>query len=201
MEGNPIVDVVFKEGWTIPDSPYIKKVKGEEIAHYFMFFSEEQGIGLDELLAHVQVIISANQEREKKHALLKETVEVLKKLFREKSYDTLLKLRFVFSEDDLIPSLSEMHEEPIQSIQPTEITATNVPINNEMTDEDVEMEEEEKRAENFRRLQEANKLNTKQRKVELPPKPVEAEPVVNLATDCVCGPDEACEKCIDSKGY
>lgn len=215
LESNAIVDAVFKEGWAIPDTPSIRKVKSDDTPNYYMFFSEEKHIGLDELLAHVQIIIGMNQEREKKHVLLKETVETLKKMFKEKSYETLLKLRFVFAEDDFMPSLSEMSEEPlIESTTdlllnnlPAEIPVEQVlPINTDgLTEEEMEILAEEKRAENFRLRQQNSKVVAKQRtptKVELPPKQKpEQQDVAVMDTGCECTEEEACPKCIDSKGY
>lgn len=76
-----------------------------------------------------------------------------------------------------------------------------------LTEEEMELIEEERRAEINRQIM-ANKKQTspvKQniKKVELPPKR-KVEMVTNdrnYDTDCECGPNDACEKCIDSKGY
>ena len=75
-----------------------------------------------------------------------------------------------------------------------------------LTEEEREMLEEEARAENFRRKREAEKLNGKVKpkmNVELPPRRKISEAIIanTLMPDCECGPDEACEKCIDSKGF
>ncbi len=214
LESNAIVDAVFKEGWTIPENSTIRKIKGDDTPNYYMFFSEEKTIGLDDLLNHVQLIIGLNQEREKKHTLLKDTVDILKKMFKEKSYETLLKLKFVFDEDDLIPPLSEMSEEQFveptveptvdSTTVPTELTDESItPINTEgLTEEELEILAEEKRAENFRKHKESTQITTKRHtptKVELPPKKVMA--IATTETGCDCSEDEACPKCIDSKGY
>lgn len=75
----------------------------------------------------------------------------------------------------------------------------------ELTDEERELLEEEARAERNRQLLSKQKkpkpVNNMASKVELPPKrKPELVPTTNLETDCDCGPDEACDKCIDSKG-
>ena len=67
LEGTPLVDAVFKEGWTVPEDPSVKKIKGNDELNYYMIFSETQGIGLDELLEYVAKTIKLNEEREKKH--------------------------------------------------------------------------------------------------------------------------------------
>ena len=57
LEGTPLVDVIFKEGWTVPEDAKIKIVKGNDEMNYYMLFSEITGIGLDELLIFVEKTI------------------------------------------------------------------------------------------------------------------------------------------------
>ena len=71
LEGTPLVDAVFKEGWTVPEDPTIKKLKGNEELNYFMIFSETIGVGLDELLDYVTKTIKINEEREKNQRVRK----------------------------------------------------------------------------------------------------------------------------------
>ena len=71
LEGTALVDVVFKEGWTVIDDPTIKKIKGDEGLNYYMIFSESPNVGIDELLNYVSRVIKLNFEREKKHELLR----------------------------------------------------------------------------------------------------------------------------------
>jgi len=76
-----------------------------------------------------------------------------------------------------------------------------------LTEEEMELIEEEKRAERNRQIM-ANKKQTSSvkpnpKKVELPPKR-KIEMAMNdrdYETDCDCGPNDACEKCIDKKDY
>jgi hypothetical protein len=74
----------------------------------------------------------------------------------------------------------------------------------ELTEDDMELLAEEARAEKNRQyLDSKNKKTTTKKianKVELPPKrkPV-LETTLDYGADCECGPDEACDKCIDSK--
>jgi hypothetical protein len=212
LEGTPIVDAVFKEGWTLPESTNIKKLKGNEEMNYHMLFSESPSIGLDELLEYVDKVIKANQEREKKHELLRVKVNELKELFKNKSLNKLKTLRFTFNEDDEFttnlddisidedvknevpaPVINdEMIQEPIQEIQ-NQITP-------EMDDEEKEMLEEEARAERNRNI---FKNKATKPKVELPPKrKIEMALASNgfdNDSDCDCGPNEACDKCINDK--
>jgi hypothetical protein len=227
LEGTPLVDAVFKEGWTVPDEPNIKKIKGNEEMNYFMIFSEVNGIGLDELLGYVERTIKINQEREKKHDLLKIKVNELKDIFKKTSLSKLSRLKFVFGEEELVPNLNDfdvdtMIDEPFVEEQSDvngneEQVQTNneANINNvsyldengnpiEMSEEDIEMLEEEARAERNRQIFQKTKRNpisNAARNVELPPKK-KTQMVTsfdNYDTDCDCGPTEACSKCINTK--
>lgn len=239
LEGTVLVDVVFKDGWTVPDDSNIKKVKGDDGVNYYMIFSEVKGVGLDELLSYVEKTIKLNLEREKKHDLLRTKVNELKEVFKKNSLTKLQRLNFTFSDEELVPNLNdfdididdEMDEtisyEPISTPQPTfeeededDVDEYNPPTDKynplpyvdengnpiEMTDEELELIEEEARAERNMKALESKKNKTNKnisKKVELPPrKKVEMMVTENeYETDCDCRPDEACGKCIDSKGY
>jgi hypothetical protein len=227
LEGTPLVDAVFKEGWTVPEEPNIKRIKGNEEMNYFMIFSETNGVGLDELLGYVERTIKLNQEREKKHELLKAKVNELKEIFKKNSLTKLTRLKFSFAEEELVPNLndfdiddddliSENNNEPIEETieeineavqidQPTNLPyldADGNPI--ELTEEEKEMLEEEARAERNLQLMGKKKNNpivNAARNVELPPKKKMEMALTerDYETDCDCGPGEACSKCIDKK--
>lgn len=129
LEGKiPVVDAVFKEGWTVIDDPKIEKAKGDEALNYYMIYSEKPGVGLDDLLAYAERVIKANQEREKKHDLLKAKVNELKELFKKHSYNKLLNLKFAFKEEELVPNLNDFDvdiDEPlVPSIAPSVAPST-----------------------------------------------------------------------------
>lgn len=214
LDGLPLIDAVFKDGWTVPDSDVIKRIKGNEDLNYYMIFSEQEGIGLDELLEYVDVTIKANIEREKKHELLKEKVNELKELFKKTSLIKLKRLDFCFKDEDLMPELNEFNlDDSVIEPAKNEYISPGVPLIEhdniqvelipEPESEDAEIEAEEKRAENFRKIQETNKLNGQlnnvKTKVELPPRKSYANDVDVMDEECDCGPDEACNKCIMNK--
>ena len=229
LEGTPLVDAVFKEGWTVPDEPNIRKAKGNEEMNYYMIFSEAEGVGLDELLAYVDRTIKLNQEREKKHDLLRDKVNELKEIFKKNSLAKLTRLKFSFSEEDLMPKLDDFDLDedeisPLPMVIPSsqieqsfeEETINETPVNNaayldengnpiEMTDEDLEILEEEARAEINRKVmgKKNNPISNMAKKVELPPKrKIEmAMADSDYDSECECGPEEACDKCIDKKGF
>jgi hypothetical protein len=220
LEGTALVDAVFKEGWTVLEDPNIKKVKGNEELNYFMFYSESPSIGLDELLGHVDKVIKANQEREKKHDLLREKVNELKELFKKNSLSRLTRLKFVFGEEDFVPKLDEfevddtLDDSPIVMQEPLvteEPKVNNVPYLDgegnpiDLTEEEKEILEEEARAERNRKAL-TTKKNTQASKIaskiDLPPKKKIEMAIANddYDSDCDCGLEEACSKCIDKKG-
>ena len=225
LKGVPVVDIVLSEGWTIPDNKQIKVVKGpDESLNYFMLFSEEQGIGLDELLDYIHKIIKINLERERKLDLLKAKVNELKEVFKSNNLSKLQRLKFSFSEDEeYIPSINDLDIEPINDEihppQPVPIEENiTEPIINppvyldedgkpiEMTEEERELAEEEARAQRNIKITESRKKiqNPKPlvKKVELPPKPkLSMANEFNYESDCDCDDTQACDKCIDKKGY
>lgn len=229
LEGTPLVDAVFKEGWTVPDEPNIRKAKGNEEMNYYMIFSEAEGVGLDELLAYVDRTIKLNQEREKKHDLLRDKVNELKEIFKKNSLAKLTRLKFSFSEEDLMPKLDDFDLDedeisplpmviPSSQIEQTfqEEIINETPVNNaayldengnpiEMTEEELEILEEEARADRNRKAmgKKNNPISNMAKKVELPPKrKIEmAMADSDYDSECECGPEEACDKCIDKKGF
>jgi hypothetical protein len=231
LEGTPLVDAVFKEGWTVPEDPSIKRVKGNDEMNYYMLFSEVKGIGLDELLGYVDKTIKLNLDREKKHDLLRAKVNELKEVFKKNSLTKLERLKFTFGEEDLVPKLDdfdiddELDEEPkIQprpiAIEEPEVEDIEEPVNMvpqeyldengkpiELTEDEKEILEEEARAERNRKMFASKKpkapTNNISKKVELPPKrKIEmAMTERDYESDCECGPNEACNKCMDKKDY
>jgi len=237
LEGTPVVDAVFKEGWTVPDDSKIKKAKGNDELNYYMIFSEVKGIGLDDLLNYVDKTIKVNLEREKKHELLRTKVNELKEIFKKNSLTKLQSLKFTFAEEELVPNLNdfdididdELEEDAIQpTLQPIHEEVDEVeeyqapdeeqpiaayldengnPI--EMTEEELELLQEEARAERNRKAignkKQKTNVNNQSKKVELPPKKkmemVMSEDDYDTNGECECGPNEACSNCIDSKGY
>ena len=203
LEGLPLIDTVFKEGWSVPEDPVITKVKGDEGMNYYMIYSEKKGVGIDELLSFVDKTIKLNLEREKKQDLLRVKVEELKRLFKDNSLVKLSRLKFNFSEEDVVSefdlNISEEQEElPQQIEQEKEVYSEPVIYTSEMidamysedsviqtpnspqyvdengnaieyTEDELEMIEEEVRAERNRNLFK-NKKNGAASKIELPPR-------------------------------
>jgi hypothetical protein len=198
LHGMQIVDAVFKEGWSVPTSDTIKKEFVDEAQNYYMFYTEKEGVTIDDLLEYVEGIIGVNIEREKKYELLKLKVNELKKLFKENSLTKLETLKFSFNEPTVMPSLGEMdefdleEEEPIETEIKIEVVTEDV-VKNETTEETTEKDEKNDTKTNI--------ANVKGQKVELPPKNekivVEEYEVPKIV--CKCGPGEVCPVCEEEK--
>lgn len=219
MENIPIVEAVFKEGWVLPENKNIERVKAENESNHFMLFSQIKGIGLDEILNYLETIIKLNIEREKKVELLKIKVQELKEIFLKNTLSKLQKLKFSFNEDELIDDIDnltiedpEPENEAVIPIESPEVVRevivephqTQQPIENNQTlsEEELEILEEERRAENFKAWKTTQGVDKKLKKIgnkiELPPKKINKE-IDIMEVDCECGPDEACSKCIHLK--
>jgi len=106
--GVSIVDAVFTMGWTVPKSEVILSKKGDaEDLNYHMFFSQDENIGLDEILDYIERVIGLNIEREKKHELLKIKAKELQDLFRKTPLSKLLTMKFVLEEEKLVKEMEE----------------------------------------------------------------------------------------------
>jgi hypothetical protein len=152
-EGIPLVDVVLKDGWKIIDDPRIQKMKGNNDVNYYMFYTEEDGYGIDELLEYSRNVIRMNEENEKKQKLLHEKIQELKTLFSNNTLDKLMSLRFDFFAVADVPTKN--------LITPTEILKQeeSPKIEEELTEEEREILEEEKRGEVNRMIIERKRKN------------------------------------------
>jgi hypothetical protein len=113
--GVSIVDAVFTKGWTVPKSETILSEKGDaEELNYHMFFTQDEGIGLDEILDYVERVIGLNIEREKKHELLKVKVKELQDVFRSNPLSKLETLKFVLASEKLI---KPMEDDPLDVVE------------------------------------------------------------------------------------
>jgi hypothetical protein len=201
-----VVDVLFKNDWTIPEDKNIKTIKGKDDLNYYMVCSEVEGIGLDDLLDYVDKVIKLNLEREEKHDLLRKKIGELTELFKKNPLAKLIKLKFTFGETDYVPNINALDEPPIiSSPHQREMEEMVIPINAyldengnpiELSEEDKEaILEEQRAARNLKQRPKSNMVS----KVELPPRGQKQVMEINPETGCACGPNEACDKCIDSK--
>tara|TARA_R110002050_G_scaffold34397_1_gene86775 strand:+ start:14243 stop:14941 length:699 start_codon:yes stop_codon:yes gene_type:complete len=212
LEGIQIVDAMFKEGWTVPDSDIIKKELVDEPKNYYMFYSQDNdNVTVDTLLDYVEAIININIERENKFQLLKVKVDELKELFKTNELNKLETLRFTFSDGDSInPKISELDI----NLNESDVVEQSVEI---VEQEDVSEQEslisEDDKFDGFTNggvgvLNSSNVRTAtyKNQTIELPPKGnIEVEtydlPHEMTTGPCECGPEEACGKCMNEKGF
>jgi len=113
-EGQPVIDMVFKNGWHVPQSEVIQSTKGDsKEVNYHMFYSTEEGIGLDEILDYIQKVIGLNIERENKHELLKVKVKELQDLFRKTPLSKLKDMKYILGGERLV---EEMRPDPLDVV-------------------------------------------------------------------------------------
>jgi hypothetical protein len=124
VEGTLVLDTLFKDGWSIPEDKLIKTLKGEEDANYYMIYSEDKRIELDNLIQYVEKVISLNKEREKKLELYSLKLNELKSLFAKTPLSKLINLKFTF--EDTLPSIDDfsLNEEMDETITPNNIQTT-----------------------------------------------------------------------------
>ena len=193
LQGIQLVDAILKEGWTVPDSQLIRKEKVDGEENYYMFFSENDDIDVDDLLDYVHEIINLNIEREKKYELLKEKVVELQKIFKDNSFTKLQRLKFTFNEPDIIPALIDM--EKIDGESATDLL--------EKSNEEVVTVVEKRKSEIVKAPKNnTNKKVTTHNNIELPPpgeKIILEEFIEPTNIVCKCGPDEICSICEEQK--
>jgi hypothetical protein len=97
-KGIAVIDTVLKDKWVVPENEIIKIGTKKEKPNYYMFYSEIESVGVDELLDYIEYAIGINVEREKKEILLKEKIKELETLFSEESLERLENLVFIIDE-------------------------------------------------------------------------------------------------------
>lgn len=200
IQGMQIVDAVFKEGWTVPSSDVIKKELVDESQNYYMFFTEKEGVTIDDLLDYVEGIIDINIEREKKYELLKQKVEELKKLFKDNPLSKLERLKFAFNEPSVMPSLGDMDnfglEEEMAEEEVIEEATTPPPADT------TEVAKASEKLNGEIKITNSQITKVNGQSIELPPKngKIELEEF-NEPTNivCKCGPDDVCPVCEEEK--
>jgi hypothetical protein len=198
VQGIQLVDAILKEGWTVPESQLIQKEKVDGEENYYMFFSDNEDIDIDDLLDYVREIIDLNIEREKKYELLKEKVAELQKIFKDNSLTKLQRLKFIFSEPDIIPPLIDM--EKINEESATDLIQKTV-INEKVEDEKIQPNLIKTESTKVKHENKTNKVETF-KSDEIPPKgqKIELEEFIEPSNIvCKCGPEEICPICEEEK--
>ena len=199
FQGLPVIDVIFKDKWVVPESEIIQKEKGDGDDNYYMFFSQKEGIGIDELLNHAEDIINLNIEKEKKNELFKVKINDLKKLFQSTPLNKLENMKFVLGSNHITTEFDpeEMNLDDEPEFAP--VKGIKERYSKETLVEKEEPVLEEVSGESTTRI-----INNTQ--IELPPKPtngkgtkIELEEFNVPSITCKCGPNDICPVCEDDK--
>ena len=103
----PVVDLIIKEGWNMFESDKVSYKPSANNKNYFMVFPKDPKDSIDDVVIHVENVISINIEKENKLVLLKAKIEELKLLFTNKGLSELETLKFVFP-DVTEPTLEDI---------------------------------------------------------------------------------------------
>ena len=223
LQGIPILEVALKDGWFMPQVNRIQKAEVEGGQNHYLIYGDDENVEIDFLIEYLMSTIKINVEREIKLELLKQKINSLKDLFKENSLAKLRTLKFSFGENieeeefdlktiDLIPEplkkeqpRQQIIQPPLQEIipQPEVVIPEVIDNPDNLSEDELEILMEEKRYEQYKKMKENNlkKLPKAKVKVELPPKKTMMNIIGGEYDDelCECGPNEACDKCIDSK--
>jgi lipopolysaccharide export LptBFGC system permease protein LptF len=201
LQGMQIVDAVFKKGWVIPESTIIRRELVDESQNYYMFYTENEGITIDDLLDYVENIINVNIEREKKNELLKLKVKELQVLFKETSLVDLESLSFNLNhkkEDDT--EEGSMMDMDVDRLDFTTYDDSELSVSKE-TEITEEKEEITSKPTVVSGVNKSNVIKHNGNNIELPPKNgkviVEDFNIPNII--CKCGDDDICPECEEEK--
>lgn len=129
-----IIDVKLKENWKVPSTR--KGLIGvQPYAQYpgtYMFHSDGDNIGVDDIIDYIEEVVKINIERERKLELLSTKRNELAAFFQKHSFDELKRMVFIIE-----PEVDEIEPEE-ESIEEDEIID-----NIDSTSEGNEFEEED----------------------------------------------------------
>lgn len=130
-----IVKVIFPQRWQVYPSKEgnIKPAQGGDTQGEYYYYGNMNAVSLDDIFSLIKETITANKDAELKIHLLNSKIDELKELFKAKSYEELLTLRFAFDEKKkeakpkrkYTRKKKEAPEEPVKEEQPKEIEENN----------------------------------------------------------------------------
>jgi hypothetical protein len=115
-KGIAVIDTILKDKWVVPENEIIKIGIKKEKPNYYMFYSEVESVGVDELLDYIEYSIGVNIEKEKKEVLLKEKIKELELLFSEEPLERLENLLFIIDEPIMSPPIQEIPEGTLYNV-------------------------------------------------------------------------------------
>ena len=222
-KGQTVIDMVFKEGWQVPQSNIIKSNKGESEHNYHMFYSTDDNIELDGIISYIEKVIDLNVEREEKQKLLKLKVKELQTLFQETPLSILKGMTFssptIIREDsdseslDIVLDLPKEMASDINKVPKNKIVEEVIDKDDKIVEDviDKSVEESTEIKEEFEKFDLTEYDTTpklpittkhvKGQRIELPTKKIKLE-VFNEPTNIICnciGEDQICPVCEEVK--
>lgn len=130
-----IVDVKLNDGWKVPQSKIIGIKEYPSHPNTYMFYSDKENIGIDEILSYIEDVVVINIEREKKISLLGEKIKELKTFFIQHSLKDLEMLRFEIGEDEEEP-LDVFSNKKLISLDEDGMEENDIPFEEEVMGEE-----------------------------------------------------------------
>jgi len=97
-QGLTIVDVILKDHWVMDETENIKIGKSEETPNYYMVYSGDGDLDVDQILEFIELVINKNVEQENKIELLGKKIIELENLFESNSLEVLQSLNYTFND-------------------------------------------------------------------------------------------------------
>ena len=112
----PVVDVKLDETWTIIENPKIVVTKSNKVKDYYMVYSDDSSIDIDELLDYIESFINYNKELEEKSILLKIYIEKLQELFENSSFEDFKMLELTIPTDKSKTEMLDPHNSLMEGV-------------------------------------------------------------------------------------
>lgn len=97
----PVVDVKLDETWTFIENSKIVITKSNKVKDYYMVYSDDPSVEIDELLDFIELFINYNKELEEKSVLLKLYTGQLQQLFGNTTFEQFKRLEMIISPIDV----------------------------------------------------------------------------------------------------
>lgn len=111
-KGMAIVDTKLNTGWVIPKSKVVGAVAYDKSPNTYMFYSEDEGVVIDDIIEYVKHVVNVNLEREAKSHLLTFKLAELKECFDKHNLSELKTLEFKIINDSPQTYSDEIKEYP-----------------------------------------------------------------------------------------
>jgi hypothetical protein len=128
-EGNvSMVDVKFKGNWKVPNSKIIGVSEYPKNPNNYIFYSENENIGVDDIIEYIDEVVKVNIEREQKLELLAVKKSELAKFFNNHTVEELQYMKFMIDIPEEEIKLPDEEEDIDLNLQPREFVEEEVEV-------------------------------------------------------------------------